>query len=44
MFNHPAFNLGGLSPQSLTFAQQTGAGNGMITEARRIEIRANLEF
>jgi hypothetical protein len=40
VFNHPTFNLGGLSPQSLTFGQAT---NGP-TAARRIEFRANLEF
>ena len=40
VFNHPTFNLGGLSPQSLSFAQSTGGP----TAARRIEIRANVEF
>jgi hypothetical protein len=40
VFNHPTFNLGGLSPQSLSFAQSTGGPTG----ARRIEFRANIEF
>jgi hypothetical protein len=40
VFNHPTFNLGGLSPQSLTFAQATGGP----TAPRRIEFRANIEF
>jgi hypothetical protein len=40
VFNHPAFNLGGLGAQSLTFGQSTS----LITTARRIEIRANIVF
>ncbi|SPF49284.1 conserved exported hypothetical protein [Candidatus Sulfopaludibacter sp. SbA4] len=40
VFNHPAFGLGTLSAQSLSFAQTTGT----ITTARRIEIRVNIEF
>ena len=49
VFNHPAFGMvttNPLSSQSLSFAQSTGtsASNGMITTARRIEIRANIEF
>jgi hypothetical protein len=40
VFNHPAFSLGGLGAQSLTYGQSTG----LITGARRIEIRANIEF
>ncbi len=40
VFNHPAFGLGTLAAQSLSFAQTTGT----ITTARRIEIRANIEF
>ena len=40
VFNHPAFGLGGLSPQSLSFAQQTNT----ITSPRQIELRANIEF
>jgi hypothetical protein len=40
VFNHTTFKLGGLSPQSLSFAQSTGGPTG----TRRIEIRANIEF
>ncbi len=40
VFNHPAFGLGTLAAQSLSFSQQTG----LLTIARRIEIRANIEF
>jgi hypothetical protein len=40
VFNHPTFNLGGLSPQSLAFSQSTGGP----TVARRIELRVNIEF
>ena len=40
VFNHPAFGLGTLQAQSLSLAQTTGT----ITTARRIEIRANIEF
>jgi hypothetical protein len=40
VFNHPAFSLGGVSPQSLSFGQSTT----LITTARRIEFRANIEF
>ncbi len=40
VFNHPAFGLGTLAAQSLSFAQTTGT----ITTARRLEIRANIEF
>jgi hypothetical protein len=40
VFNHPTFNLGSISPQSLTFGQSTGGP----TTARRIELRANIEF
>jgi hypothetical protein len=40
VFNHPTFNLGSLSPQSLAFAQATTGP----TQARRIEFRANIEF
>jgi len=43
LFNHPTFSLGSVSPQSLTFGQQTGQ-SGSPTSARRIELRANLEF
>jgi hypothetical protein len=48
VFNHPAFGMasGALGAQSLSFAQSsaTSTTNGMITTARRIEIRANIEF
>ncbi len=46
VFNHPAFGLGTLAAQSLSFAQSTAtsASTGLITTARRIEIRANIEF
>jgi hypothetical protein len=53
VFNHPAFGIPSyttvpmaLSAQSLTFAQANGTSttNGGITTARRIEIRANIEF
>ncbi|HLK63395.1 MAG TPA: carboxypeptidase-like regulatory domain-containing protein [Bryobacteraceae bacterium] len=46
VFNHPAFGLGTLSAQSLSFAQSTATSGstGLITTARRIEIRANIEF
>ena len=40
VFNHPAFGLGTLAAQSLSFAETTGT----ITTYRRIEIRANIEF
>ena len=40
VFNHPAFGLGTLAAQSLSFAQSTS----LLTTARRIEIRANIEF
>jgi hypothetical protein len=40
VFNHPAFGLGTLSAQSLSYGQTTGT----LTTARRIEIRANIEF
>jgi hypothetical protein len=40
IYNHPAFGLGTLAAQSLSFAQTTST----ITTARRIEIRANIEF
>ncbi len=40
VFNHPTFNLGAISPQSLTFGQSTGGP----TLSRRIELRANQEF
>ncbi len=40
VFNHPAFGLGTLAAQSLSFSQSTS----LITSARRIEIRANIEF
>lgn len=40
VFNHPAFGLGTLAAQSLSFAQTTGT----ITTARRIELRLNVEF
>ncbi len=40
VFNHPAFNMGGISATSLSFGQSTS----LITTARRIELRANIEF
>ena len=40
VFNHPAFALGGLGAQSLSYGQSTN----LITTARRVEIRANVEF
>ena len=40
VFNHPTFNLGGVNVQSTAFGQATGGP----TVARRIELRANLEF
>jgi hypothetical protein len=43
VFNHPAFGIGAntnLGAQSLAFGQSTN----VITSARRIEIRANIEF
>ncbi len=40
VFNHPAFGMGTLNATSLSYAQTTGT----ITTARRIEIRANIEF
>ncbi len=40
VFNHPAFGLGSLAAQSLTYGQSTS----LITTARRIEIRANIVF
>jgi len=40
VFNHPTFNLGGVNVQSTAFGQSTGGP----TTARRIELRANLEF
>ena len=40
VFNHPAFSLGGIGATSLTFGQSTT----LITTARRIELRANIEF
>jgi hypothetical protein len=45
VFNHPAFGMNngttnGLNAQSLSFGQSTS----LITTARRIEIRANIEF
>jgi hypothetical protein len=39
-FNHPTFSLGGVNIQSTAFGQSTGGP----TTARRIELRANLEF
>lgn len=53
VFNHPAFGFptttganAPLSAQNLIFAQAaaTSGGTGLVTTARRIEIRANLEF
>jgi hypothetical protein len=49
VFNHPAFGMTGTNPlsaQALNFAQSTATGSttGLITTARRIEIRANIEF
>jgi hypothetical protein len=40
VFNHPAFAMGGISATSLSFGQSTT----LITTARRIELRANIEF
>jgi len=40
VFNHPAFNLGSISATSLSYAQSTS----LITTARRIELRLNIEF
>jgi hypothetical protein len=40
VFNHPAFNAGGIGATSLSFGQSTS----LITTARRIELRANIEF
>ena len=40
VFNHPAFGLGTLAAQSLSYSETTGT----ITTYRRIEIRANIEF
>jgi hypothetical protein len=40
VFNHPTFALGGVNVQSTAFGQATGGP----TTARRIELRANLEF
>ena len=40
VFNHPAFGLGGLGAHSLSYGQSTS----LITTARRVEIRANVEF
>jgi len=40
VFNHPAFSMGSISATSLSFGQSTT----LITTARRIEIRANVEF
>jgi hypothetical protein len=40
VFNHPAFSAGGIGATSLTFGQSTST----ITTARRIELRANIEF
>ena len=40
VFNHPAFGLGTIAAQSLSFAQQTTT----LNTYRRIEIRANIEF
>lgn len=40
VFNHPTFGLGGLSPQSLSFAQSTGGPTG----PRTLELRAYLDF
>jgi hypothetical protein len=43
--NHPTFNLGTLSVRSTSFGQQTATANGSTPSlARRIELRANLEF
>jgi hypothetical protein len=46
VFNHPAFGLGTLAAQSLSFAETTATSSstGAITTYRRIEIRANIEF
>jgi hypothetical protein len=40
VFNHPTFSLGTVNAQSTAFGQSTGGP----TTARRIELRANLEF
>ena len=40
VFNHPAFGLGTLAAQSLSFAQTSAT----LNLYRRIEIRANIEF
>ena len=40
LFNHPTFNLGSVNIQATNFSQATGGP----TTARRIELRANLEF
>jgi hypothetical protein len=40
VFNHPTFSLGGVGIQATSFGQSTGGP----TTARRIELRANLEF
>ena len=40
VFNHPTFNLGGVNVQNTAFGQSTAGPN----TARRIELRANLEF
>ena len=40
VFNHPTFNLGNVNVQNTAFGQSTGGP----TTARRIELRANLEF
>jgi hypothetical protein len=40
VFNHPAFSMGSLSATSLSYGQSTS----LITTARRIELRANIEF
>lgn len=46
VFNHPAFGLGTLAAQSLSFAETTATSSstGAITSPRRIEIRSNIEF
>jgi hypothetical protein len=40
VFNHPAFSMGTISATSLSFGQSTS----LITTARRIELRLNVEF
>lgn len=40
IFNHPAFAMGSISATSLSFGQSTS----LITTARRIELRLNVEF